>query len=214
MKLQLPWLGKATGSSAGLIIQSYWNRTFGRSFPALFHYPDTPEQQEAQAKFYDIQRIWVPIYNELRTNFPKYQVRNKNPFNLFSKNIYKILDPYKPIYQINFAKNFGLDPLNRVRAVVQDVQRVITPETISLRIIQGRPYIYLNYTFDTMHLLLLNKERQDIIYTKLPWTGDLPWIELENTNEWKYGNTLILCYALSCAEWFGNFQTRIIVETK
>ena len=76
MKLQLPWIGKAAGSSAGQILQSYWGHTYSRSFPSMFHYPNTKLQQECQAKFFDIQRIWQPIYVVIRQHIGSTQRTN------------------------------------------------------------------------------------------------------------------------------------------
>lgn len=93
MKVQLPWIGKAAGSSAGTIYQSYWGHTYTRSFPALFHYPDTPAQQATQALFHDVQRFWLPIYQHLEPSIGKEQRKGINAFNVLAKCIYKVFNP-------------------------------------------------------------------------------------------------------------------------
>lgn len=206
MKVQLPWLNKASGRSLGTIYQSYWGNTYTRSMPSLFHYPDTPEQQATQATFFDIQRIWIPIYYELAKSIQRQQRKNKNPFNVMSSFIYRIFHPYKPGAQDRFPSNWGLDRLNRFRPVLRNAGLNVLEKEITLSFDQFRPYNDLGFTITTQHVLLFNVTRQSMLYTNTPLTAGQNICLFENTNDWKKTDEIVFYFALSCESWLGNFN--------
>ena len=62
MIIQSPLLGHLSGTTGNLIAQTYHGKTHIRTKPISYHYPATEDQQKTQARFYDIQRQWQPIY--------------------------------------------------------------------------------------------------------------------------------------------------------
>lgn len=206
MKVQLPWIGKAAGSSAGAIYQTYWGNTYSRSFPALFHYPDTKKQQECQASFFDIQRIWLPIYNTISTQIGKMQRKNKNPFNQLTSSIYHIFNPYKEQKLSRLPNFFGLDPKNRVRIFFSIDEMRIDATAVEMWFTWFRPYIEIDMTPTTLHFLLFNLSRTSMYYQTIPFSTDYRNIDFRNTNEWKEGDKLTLYVAISGDSWFGNFN--------
>lgn len=206
MKVQLPLLGKAAGSYAGSIYQSYYGHTYVRSFPTLFHYPDTQDQQTTQAKFFDIQRIWLPVYNNMTLSIGKNQRKNKNPFNIFSKGIFKTLNPYENGRNFTPLRYFGLDPLNRVIPKTTYPILKYDEGILKLTFIMNRPYNLVSVRLNTTHLLALNRTRQSLYYKDATLNGGLNEFEFENTNDWHDGDQVLVYVALSADTWLGNFN--------
>lgn len=206
MKVQLPLLGKAAGSYAGGIYQSYFGHTYVRSFPAIFHYPDTQDQQTTQAKFFDVQRSWLPIYQALTQFIGKMQTRNKNPFNVFSKGLYKIFNPYAKKYKFFPLKYFGLDPLNRVRPAITALNVKIDENDVMIRFDLLRPYNDMAIKLKTTHILALNLTQQTLYYANKDLQAGSNEFPFVNTNHWQNGDTVVLYVALSADSWLGNFN--------
>lgn len=206
MKVQLPITGKASGSSAGTIYQSYWGNTYARGFPRLFHYPDTPQQQACQASFFDIQRIWLPCYNQLKTYIKTMQRKNKNPFNLLTSAIYRIFNPYQIRKNDNLPSYFGLDKKNRVYPILTETKLSLNGNYWQLTFIQQRPHIEIAEDFKNMHVLLFNKTSISMYYVIESWDGSLQLVEIENTNNWLFDDEIEVYVALSSPNWLGNFN--------
>lgn len=206
MKVQIPLLHKAAGRCDGLIYQSYYGNTYTRSMPILFHYPDTKKQQDCQATFFDIQRIWVPIYNVLTTSIKRQQRKNKNPFNVMSGFIYKIFHPYSVQDAENYPSNFGLDRLNRVRPVVIDTVLSIRTKIVHLSYDMQRFYNDTGLRLTTTNLLLFNITRQSMYFQQIALKAGQQQIDFMNTNDWENGDMIVIYMALSCENWLGNFN--------
>lgn len=206
MKVHLPIVGKATGSSAGLIYQSYWGNTYTRSFPFSFHYPDTAKQQECQASFFDIQRVWIPIYKELTKNIAPMQRKNKNPFNKLTSAVYRIFNPYKRKDHKNLPQNWGLDPNNRVHANIVSPEIRVDSKAVTLSFFMKRATIEVSVSIDETLILLFNQRQQNMYFTTIPLQGDLNTVELENTNNWEIDDDICAYVALAGPNWLGNFN--------
>lgn len=206
MKVHLPIVGKATGSSAGLIYQSYWGNTYTRSFPFSFHYPDTKKQQDCQATFFDIQRNWYPIYNQLKTHIHKNQRRNMNVFNKLSNAIYHILNPYKEKLKNRLPSNFGLDSLNRVRPVTFETSIAFKEESFTLHFNMGRPYNDISIQIEEIHVIIFDETQQTMLYAEDKLHGGFYDMVFKNTLDWKESDTLHVYLALSSYNWLGNFN--------
>ena len=206
MKVHVPFIGKVTGSSAGLIYQSYWGKSFARTFPALFHYPDTPSQQQAQAKFYEIQKIWNGIYADLKTYIGPSQKKNKNPYNVLSKYIYRVLNPYNKALFATTPKYFGFDPLNRVRASIGIYSFDITEEYINLTFAMNRPYIGIDVEIKDIVFLFFNRSRKDLAMSIETFDAMLNKVQIHNDNEWKNRDICILYIALAGPNYLANFN--------
>ena len=206
MKVHLPIIGKATGSSAGLIYQSYWGNTYARSFPFSFHYPDTVKQQECQATFFDIQRNWAPIYNQLKNYIMKEQRRNKNPYNTLSKAIYRIFNPYHDKIKEVYPSNFGLDPQNRIRPVTTEKEISFDHDEFNLHFNMGRPYNELSVILETVNIIIFNETKQNMMYYEDKFHAGHYYIRLKNTLDWENSNKILVYLAISANTWLGNFN--------
>ena len=206
MKVQLPIMGRASGSSAGLIYQAYYGNTYARSFPLIFHYPDTKKQQQCQASFFDIQRVWLPIYLNLTKNISKMQRKNTNPFNKLMASVYRIFNPYQHAKFNKLPKDFGLDRYNRLRADIREQHVRIEPNTVTLTFYMMRPVVGIGVSPNETHVLLFNLSQQNMYYTKIPLRGDTNTVELSNTNKWEPDDKIALYIALSAPNWLGNFN--------
>lgn len=206
MKVHLPIVGKASGSSAGLIYQSYWGNTYTRSFPFSFHYPDTTKQQECQASFFDIQRIWIPIYKELTKNIAPMQRKNKNPFNKLTSAVYRVFNPYKRKELKNLPQNWGLDQNNRVRAKITNPEISVDSKQITLSFYMQRPIKDIDIFITDTLILLFNQRQQNMYFKTIPFQGDYNLVDIVNTNNWELDDDISVYIALACNEWLGNFN--------
>lgn len=206
MKVQIPILNKATGRSGDTIFQSYYGNTYARSMPILFHYSDTPSQQLTQATFFDLQRLWIPIYNHLKLSIQGQQRKNKNPFNVMSSFIYKIFNPFNTEPTLKYPSNFGLDRLNRVRPVVVGSTINITSEYVELTYDMQRLWNGTSFVMTTTNLLLFNIKRQSMLYLDIPFRAGEDTLKMPNVNDWLPDDVILFYMALSCESWLGNFN--------
>lgn len=206
MKVQLPLLGKAAGSSGRTIYQSYWGNTYTRSFPFSFHYPDTNSQQTTQAKFFDIQRIWLPIYKELTNSISHMQRVNKNPFNTLTSFVYRIFNPYGKVTYRFPPRFFGLDPKNRIRPNIAEPILHIDDREVTFLFDNNRPWYDMSFDAELLHVILFNVDRQSMYYKNKPFHSMGYVVKFENTNEWKPEDTVYMYIALSDKNWLGNFN--------
>lgn len=206
MKVNLPLLGKASGSYAGMIYQSYWSHTYARSFPFSFHYPDTRSQQICQALFFDLQRYWIPIYNRLKKDIKMQQRRNKNPFNRLSSAIYHIFNPYQEKIKDTLPSNFGLDAKNRVRPVITDYHVDFKEGYFNIAFEMQRPYNDLFIKLDHIHIVLFNNTKQNMMYQQDSFHAETYIVTFQNTLEWKETDEIYCYISLSSLDWLGNFN--------
>jgi hypothetical protein len=206
MKVQLAWFGKAAGRSAGTIYQTYFGNTYTRAMPFSFHYPDTKKQQETQASFFDIQRNWFPIYNQIKLHIDMSQKKNKNVFNQLSKAIYKILNPYKKSKLINPIENFGLDPLNQNKPVVIGFRLDFKEKDIVLNFNMARPIWVRSEWIESTHILLFNRTQQTMMYQETKFQPDTNIIGFENLQRWENSDKIFTYMALSSQNYLANFN--------
>lgn len=206
MKVQLPWLNKASGRSAGTIYQSYWGATYTRSMPTLFHYPDTEKQQETQAKFYDTQRNWLPIYRQLMQYASPSQRKNKNSFNRLSRYVYKILNLYYGITHYTAPAAWGLERLNKMRPVITNMELYLKDDNIILEIDVNRPHNETQHRVRWIHILLFNLTQKYLLFQTIPIAGGLQNVIFSNTMDWQPSDGFRVYIALSDNDWLGNFN--------
>lgn len=206
MKVQLPWYGKAAGRSQQTIYQSYWGRIYTRAMPFSFHYPDTTKQQVCQSIFFDIQRVWIPIYQQLTLTIAPMQKKDKNPFNMLSKSIYRILNPYGKWHTQRIPKDFGLDKLNRVRPVLGELKLTVDTPTISLTFDNNRPWIGVDMVPKNLCFLLFNITRQSMLFEMIVFEAGAQVVEFQNVNEWKADDEIAVYASISGDFWLGNFN--------
>lgn len=206
MKVQLPWIGKAAGSSAGMIYQSYWGRTYARSFPSMFHYPNTPSQQACQSAFHDIRRIWQPIYNELKHFVSSGQRSNRSIYNIYMKSIFRLLNPYGVPKNDVIPSNFGLDRYNTKRVDLGEASLVFRSSDIMLLFTQNS-LVNTPYNKTTSeHFILINKTDQTLYYRIASYSPSRRNMDFKNTYRWSSSDDILCFVAISVEGWMGNFN--------
>lgn len=206
MKVHLPWAGKATGSSAGLIYQSYWGKTYARTFPAIFHYPDTPAQQACQAPFYEIQKAWAEPYSYIKNAAGKTQRVNHNIYNEFFKSAMQVYNPYNEPKFRKPLKNFGLDPNNRMRASMHVTLKIIVSSFIFIQWQDWKVTNNLSYTPTNRIFLLINKTQRNLHATQTLILPNITGLNIQNTQEWQQNDDILLYVAVYGEGWLGNFN--------
>lgn len=206
MKVQLPWAGKATGNSAGLIYQSYWGRTFARTFPAIFHYPDTKLQQITQAKFHDIRRIWDPIYRNISQYIGRGQRTNRNTYNDYLQGLYRAFNPYNEVSKSAPPRSWGIDPLNRMSVELTEFEVINAKEQIFVQWTSLKLVNKIAAAPTRQFFLLLNLTRQALYFDNamyLPYRHSWYFI---NQQDWREDDKILFYTALAAKDWLGNFN--------
>jgi hypothetical protein len=206
MKVQLTWFGKAAGRSAGTIYQSYYGNTYTRAMPFSFHYPDTKKQQETQASFFDIQRNWFPIYNQIKLNIKMQQRYDKNVFNRLSQSTYRIMNPYAKKAYKEPQRYFGLDERNENRPTINALNVDFKEETIRVYFDMNRPYWNRSEQITNCHLLLFNRDKQTMMYQQNDFHAGLTEFVLQNTMDWQETDEILIYLAIASNNYLANFN--------
>lgn len=205
MKVHLPIVGKATGSSAGLIYQSYWGNTYTRSFPFSFHYPDTDKQQKCQFDFFQIQRAWWPIYKELKMSIPKQCRRNTNVYNELSNGLYRALMTYAPVKTENALQVWGLDKRKSVKADLKTSKIIIEDQRVFVSCYLNGFYGKRKFVPSVFNMLLCNITQQEFYLKIEKLESDTIAVEFFVTSEWSQSDIIVAYVAFSNDEFFTNF---------
>ena len=205
MKIHLPIVGKATGSSAGLIYQSYWGNTYTRSFPFSFHYSDTSKQQECQFDFFRIQRAWWPIYDKLKHSIPKQCRRNKNVYNKLSNGLYKIFMTYSEIKRENILEVWGMDERKSVIMEIEKEQLEFKDKAIVVKFSIKGIYGKRNFSPNLYNMLLCNISQQEFYFQTYQVQEGWNVVSFDVLNEWNPTDIIIAYVAFSNNEFFTNF---------
>ena len=206
MKLQLPWIGKAAGSSAGTIFQTYWGRSYSRSFPAIFHYPNTPAQQKTQAAYYDIRSSWQPIYNAFSKLGSLNQRTNKNSYNLYFRAVIQVLNPYNVEKYTMPPRYFGMDPRNRVVISVADAKISIEKNSLTLFFSRYLTKIGIHDEFNRVQFLAFNRTRQKIAYFNHFYRPEAQSLRVSVDSSWTVSDEIYVYLAFTSPNWLGNFN--------
>lgn len=206
MKVQLTWFGKAAGSSAGTIYQSYFGNTYTRAMPFSFHYPDTKKQQEIQASFFDIQRNWFPIYNQIKLYIKMQQRNDKNVFNRLSQAVYRTLNPYNKKANKEPQRFFGLEPRNENRPVTNALAIDFKNNEIIVYFDMNRPYWNRSEQITTSHLLLFNRTQQTMAYQHDYFQAGSNEFKFENTMQWSETDDILIYLAIASDNYLANFN--------
>lgn len=206
MKVQLTWFGKAAGRSAGTIYQSYFGNTYTRAMPFSFHYPDTKNQQKTQASFFDIQRNWFPIYNQIKLNIKKQQRNDKNVFNRLSQAIYRVLNPYAKKINEKPQRFFGLEPRNENHAIIAELQVSFRDARINIYFDMQRPYWYRSEQIESSHLLVFNRTQQTMMYQQTKFQAGVNDIVFENIMHWTETDDILIYLAIASDNYLANFN--------
>ena len=107
---------------------------------------------------------------------------------------------------MKYPQNFGLDRLNRVRPTVFEPEIRVDADDVLVHFNMGRPYVGVDVTLKTTHILLCNLSRDLMLYVAVDFKGDLQDIYLKNTQQWKADDKILWYMALSGDTWLGNFN--------
>ena len=206
MKVQLPFHNHAAGRSGGSIFQTYWGRTFARSMPVLFHYPDTPSQHDTQMKYYNIVRQLKTAYPTISLNVPKSQRYNTNVYNIYSQAVFQILNPYAKPQFSKPPRFFGLDKLNRV----------ILPAVVDGFSIEGKwfyfrfhfltPVVGISDVFNWFIVFCFNRSRHQIYCSRFWYTPTITQFSAAFGSSWAVNDDILMYFCLSGQNWLGNFN--------
>lgn len=205
MKVQIPFLGKASGRSGNKVFQSYWGNTYVRSMPILFHYPDTPNQQKTQAAFFAIQRAWWEIYRVVATYIPWAQRKNKNVFNILSNGLFKSIMTYEQKSYNNVLKFWGIDKRKSVQLDItfNKIEWVRPNYDIKATLMGIKSTRKFVPRF--CHYLLYNCTQQVFIYKNRRYTTHDIGESILVLDDWGKDDLIIAYIALSDESFLTNF---------
>ena len=138
------------------------------------------------------------------------QRKNKNPFNSMMRNIFRVFNPYGKYYTGHIPEFFGLDPKNRVRPVLLDINLDINPDDVVLTYDMARPYNGLQIRLVKSYLLLFNITQQTMLFSEEPFRPDVQRVTFENTLGWLPSDDYAFYVALAADNWLGNFNLCVL----
>lgn len=205
MKVQLPWAGKATGSSAGLIYQSYWGKTYARTFPAIFHYPNTPAQQACQAKYWHRRIEAQDCYRTIQPHLSSYQKRLTNTYNAMFKSVNdmftkQVTSQYSPI-----PYAFGIDLKYSVYAAIIPKNYTITPSQVIVEAKVKEIKSEFQFQPNKAFLVLVNFRRQELWTQQPKYDNGYIYGVWKNTTAWASDYTPMFYIGLADDHFFSNF---------
>ena len=205
MKFQFPWIRNASGTSAGLVFQTYRGRTYGHAKTEFYHYPNTPAQQDTQGKFNNIMHQYNAIYPELSRFIPRNQRQNKNVYNVFGSAMFAASLTYPNPYRKYPPQKFGVDKDNTLSLIVIIDSLVINDKTINV-VAKYRVKTFRRvFTPKILHVFFTNSSQQEILYTYQPASQDDFSLSLSNSKQWLQSDSISIYVALSDKTFISNF---------
>ena len=198
-------MGKATGSSAGLIYQSYWGKTFARIFPVMFHYPNTPAQQACQAKYWHNRIEAQACYRTIQPYLSTYQKRITNPYNAMFKSVNDMFimretNPYSPI-----PNDFGIDIRHSVNASIKAVFNVVRPDQVIIDANVIDIKSEFQFVPDKAFLVLVNFIRQEVWTQPANFHSGNIYGAWPNTTTWPSTHVAVFYVGLANDHFCTNF---------
>ena len=205
MRVQSPIAGGIAGAAGNLIFQHYHGRTFGRAFPAIFHYQPTPAQYAAQTKYYGTRREWNPLYQAIKPFIPKAQLKQANAFNNLSAGAFKALGVFPDAEHSTQLRKFGFDVENRLLLYLNN-----------WTLYYAEPYYYVTFwDFDFQsyvaftpryaHALYFCRDLQQIEYNVVDFDPLHLTFIFDNSRNWFPDHDFDMYVALSDEQYFSNF---------
>ena len=125
---------------------------------------------------------------------------------MLSKAIYRIFHPYEPLRNEKVPSNFGLDRLNRVRPTVFEPEISVKENEVIVHFNMGRPWVGVDMTVKTTHILLFNLSRELMLYVPIDFKPDIQEVTMANVQQWNAEDKIYWYMALSGDTWLGNFN--------
>lgn len=205
MKLQLPWLGHASGTSAGMIYQSYHGMTFMRAKPFIYHYPNTKAQQVVQAKYWTIQRQWLVIYRNARKLFPQAMPSSYNMFDILSAGIFQAAQTYPRRFRNKPARFFGQDKRETIRLSFPQSTVELNEEILKVSFAVSIQDRHRSIDPDLLHCMVINQTRQELDYCVASYERANFDLAFENLLGWQSSDGLAIYVAIQDNHFFTNF---------
>lgn len=131
MKIQLPWIGNAAGTTGNMILQTVRGRTYMREKPIYYHDPKTQAQLDQRKRWYYLFDEWNRIYPLFSSLIPKAQRTNRNVYDDMLKDAYFVTYINETIPARPILSMWGLDDDNQVKCVFSSLQWSIDYLTVS-----------------------------------------------------------------------------------
>lgn len=206
MKVQLPFHNHAAGRSGGSIFQTYWGRTFARSMPALFHYPDTKPQQETQAKFFSVQYYARSIYNLDKSFISRYQRININAFDVYMKAFFAALNPYNRSDFVRPPKYFGVDKYNSAILPTKLLDVYMSSNRMAYEFQLFEPIVKNSNNFIYQQAIFFNRTKQICFRRQGPYTKGMHNLTIMASSQWSKEDEIYIYFALQSTNWQGNYN--------
>lgn len=205
MKVQNPIVGKAAGRNGNLVFQTYHGNTYAHTLPIIYHYPDTPAQQETQAKYYNIMWQFLSIYRSFSRLIPKDVRTNKNVYDVYSKGVFRAAQTFPKAQQKFPPKWFGADTQQQVKVSGTNVRLDVTQEVVKLGCFIHYSVWRRRFQPKFCHVLLINYSMQALMMVSEPYSGSELYAEFSNISKWQSTDIIRVYVALSNREFISNF---------
>lgn len=205
MKAQLPIIHHGSGHAGNIIFQTYWGRTFLRSMPVLFHYPDTPAQQKAQGLYWTITRQFQAIYGIFKRSFPKRNNSNRNIYSVLSKGIFQAADPYDSQHTTPPPLRFGLDTQQQIKLSFLVSKVVVEKTTISIAFQLSVSLWRRAFRPTRVYLVAVNRTQQSLLGAEQSYQSTEIEFVLQNSVLWESTDAVVAYVAIGNKETLSNF---------
>ena len=205
MKVQAPLIGKASGTSGGMVFQSYFGNVYTRSLPILFHYPDTPAQQKTQGLFYNILWQFQSIYNSFSEVIPREQRRGRNVYDILSHGIYQAAQTFPNAQATDPPRFFGTDSQQQVKLLPSAYQIAVGQDFVKVGFSLRFSLWRRRFTPSMAHIILIDYDLQSLMAASEAYANGSFNITFENVQKWQETDTIRTYVALSNPEFMSNF---------
>lgn len=205
MKNQLPWINHAAGTSGNMVYQTYNGHTYSHAKTTLYHYPNTPAQQDTQGKYYNIMWQFLPIYRHLKKFIPKQVRHNCNMYDVLSHGVFLASLTFPNPLRKTPPKWFGHDTMRQIDLHFSDINSAIDEEWIRLNFNVLQTSFRRRFKPAFSHILLVNITQQMLIAQTDEYQSSTFAIRLQNVSKWQPSDTIAAYLALSDNTFFTNF---------
>lgn len=205
MRVQSPIAGAMNGAAGGLIFQHYHGRTFGRAFPAFFHYQPTLPQYLAQKKYYKTRGAWNPLYREIKPYIPRNQFKNANCFNKLSDGVFRALGVFDQPAQEPQTQKFGFDVFDRLSLYLNNWTLYADSAYYYITFWDLHFVSRIDFVPLWAHALYFCRDLQQIQYVVVPFDSEHLTFYFSNAKEWFPDHDFDMYVAISGDNYFSNF---------
>lgn len=205
MKLQLPWIGNASGTSGNMILQTYHGETYMREKPLIYHDPKTPAQMLQRYKFWGLLDEWRTYYDSFKAFIPESQRKKRNVFDELFSIMWFIVEKrytqewWQKIWWWGIDKDNEVT-FNNIEDYIDFNSRNVLIEVHYENLVSKRKFTPKNYV-----LLAMKPDEQQYMIA----TGEYPHYSIQtgwpNAYGWQFGDNVLFFLALYDENFFTNF---------